>query len=179
VQPDKSGKYARPERERRFLLRQQPPGLVDRAVAIHDRYLDGTRLRLRRTTESAGDEVRVVFKLTQKMPPPAPGGTLLLTTMYLSADEHARLAAIPALVVEKTRFHVGELGVDVFAGALAGLVLAEVEFDDAIAMARYAAPPFAVAEVTEDPRFSGGQLARTPRLELSALLRPFGITLHA
>jgi CYTH domain-containing protein len=52
------------------------------------------------------------------------------------------------------------LCVDVFEGALAGLVMAEAEFDGAEAMAAYPMPDFAWREVTDDIRYTGGELAR-------------------
>lgn len=59
-------KYARLERERRWLVdRTACPDLSAHAhVLIEDRYIDGTRLRLRRTTDSASGEQ--LFKLTKK-----------------------------------------------------------------------------------------------------------------
>ena len=62
----KSTKYARHEYERRFLLAERPPDPAVRTVAIHDRYLTGTTLRLRRMDDHA--EKAPVFKLTQKIP---------------------------------------------------------------------------------------------------------------
>lgn len=55
--------YAVVERERRFLLRRLPDGVV-RTSAIIDRYLLGTRLRLR---EVVGDDGHVVRKLGHKV----------------------------------------------------------------------------------------------------------------
>src|SRR5262245_26286823 len=95
--PGKSGKYARPELERRFLLAEMLPGKIERTAEITDRYLNGTRLRLRRmTVRTAKHDARVFYKLTQKVPLPQ-GGPGLITTVYLSEDEHERLAAVPAL----------------------------------------------------------------------------------
>jgi CYTH domain-containing protein len=170
--PGKSRKYARHELERRFLLAGMPPGRVTHTAAIVDRYLDGTRLRVRKMID---DDARVYYKLTQKVPAPngAPG---LITTVYLTEEEHARLAAVPARVLEKTRFGVPPFGVDVFAAPRDGLFLAEVEFDCEPEMRRFAPPPWAIAEVTMDPRFAGGRLVTTGEAELSALLGGFGLT---
>ena len=49
---------------------------------------------------------------------------------------------------------------DRFEGALAGLFLAEADFADDAAMAAFPHPAFAVREVTEDPRNTGGELVR-------------------
>ena len=60
-------KYAVVERERRYLLEALPDLPGARVLRITDRYLDGTRLRLRRVDE---DGCAVVLKLGQKVPVP-------------------------------------------------------------------------------------------------------------
>ena len=90
------GKYARAEIERRFLLAGVPEGEEVLAVRrIDDRYLDGTRLRLRRMAEVGGP---TELKLTQKLPGArrSIGRQGALTTIYLSEAEYAALAALPA-----------------------------------------------------------------------------------
>lgn len=160
------GRYARPERERRFLVRELPPLVHERT--IEDRYLDGTTLRLRRV--AAGDQV--VCKLTQKVREREddPRRTSVTST-YLSQAEHALLATLEGDVLRKSRGAVsGEPRwvVDRFSGPLAGLVLAEVELtgaDEELAL-----PDWVGREVTRDDRFCGGALARTPADRLPALL---------
>ena len=49
--------------------------------------------------------------------------------------------------------------VDEFLGELAGLVLAEAEFKTPASLAAFPAPDFAIREVTDDPRYTGIQLA--------------------
>jgi hypothetical protein len=175
--PGKELKYARPERERRFLLSARPEGRVLRTVRIADRYLLETRIRLRQETETTGLDggvARVVYKLTQKIPAPG-GGPGLITTMYLNATEYARLAQLPAASLRKTRLSIPPLGVDVFEDALAGLVLGEAEFADDESMAGFVAPAGAVAEVTHDQRLSGGQLAVMTAPEIAAVLAAYGV----
>jgi hypothetical protein len=58
-------KYARIERERRFLLDGLPDLAGARVLRITDRYVDGTRLRVRTVEEDGCDVVR---KLGQKIP---------------------------------------------------------------------------------------------------------------
>jgi CYTH domain-containing protein len=168
--PGKSTKYGRRELERRFLLAEMPPGDVERTTEICDRYIEGTRLRLRKTVER--DDTRVIYKLTQKVPAPDAGASLV-TTLYLSEEEYERLRALPALVLEKTRFTIPPFGIDSFAAPRDGLWLAEVEFEGDVEMQRFAVPLWAIAEVTADPRFTGGRLVRTGRAELSELLRAY------
>jgi CYTH domain-containing protein len=141
-------KYARYECERRFLLTGLPDGPVARTVHITDRYIAGTRIRLRRMTGPDG----VVFKLTQKIP----GPPRLITTFYLDEDEYDVLSGLDAHVLEKTRYSMPPLGVDRFAS---GLWLAEAEFETETEMEAFVPPAFVVAEVTGDVRFTGGHLA--------------------
>lgn len=174
--PGKADKYARRERERRFLLVGVPTGKPVRRVLIEDRYLVGTRLRLRRVTplETQAQSEPVIYKLTQKVPAPH-GGPGLITTLYLSATEYQALTSVPARTLEKVRSSIPPFGVDEFRGALAGLVLAEAEFEsDADSTAFEPAIP-TIAEVTADDRFTGGRLAQTDVDEMRALLTLFGI----
>ena len=148
------GAYARVERERRFLASTAPTTGVTAVRLVTDRYVDGTRLRLRRMHREDAAEPDAL-KLTQKLPG-EPWGTL--TTCYLTEAEHAVLDALAGRLVVKRRISVPPFGYDVFHGALSGLVLAEVEFAEDDAAAAFA-PPSGLVEVTHDARFTGGRLA--------------------
>ena len=52
------------------------------------------------------------------------------------------------------------LSVDRFLGGLDGLIMVEAEFDTLELMNGFPAPDFAGREVTDDPRYSGGHLAK-------------------
>jgi CYTH domain-containing protein len=173
--PIDPGKYARVERERRFLLAGPPaPSSVTVSRVITDRYLTGTRLRLRRSDRSDGGRE---LKLTQKVPIARPGAVQgLITNTYLSAAEYELLASLPAAVLSKTRFSVPPLGIDVFDGDLRGLVLAEAEFGNDEEARAFAPPPECVAEVTEDVRFTGGRLVAASRQNLLRWLAEYGLT---
>lgn len=167
------GRYAHPERERRLLLAEQPPGLTD-SVEIEDRYIDGTRLRLRRITGGGA----VVHKLAQKVRADADDpSSVMLTNIYLDAVEYERLLVLPAAELRKTRFSlsVGEVrfAIDVLRDQLEGLVLAEYELDIFPSDGQLALDY--VADVTHDDRFSGGQLARTNADALRSLLTALGL----
>jgi hypothetical protein len=169
----KAMKYARVERERRFLLAAVPREPPTRRVLIEDRYLRGTRLRLRRAT-NLDDPVDVINKLTQKVPAPD-GSPGLVTNVYLSRAEYETFISIAADTIRKVRLSIPPLGVDRFEGPLQGLVLAEAEFDDADAEAAFQPPETAIAEVTSDIRFTGGALARMTAAGVTELLAAFGI----
>lgn len=162
------GKYAKPERERRFLVATMP-ATSEPPWLIEDRYLDGTSLRLRRV--SVGDEC--VFKLTQKVrlvrDDPA---EVAATNMYLTVEEYERLLQLPSAVIEKRR-HISPWQewtyvVDEFLGRLEGLRLAEIEVLSVETPMRL--PSWTGREVTHDERFSGGALARAGDNQIEELL---------
>ena len=170
-------RFARPELERRWLLRGVPPGEPTRIVEIEDRYLPGPGLRLRAMSGADG----TTYKLTQKVPA-ADGAPGTLTTIYLSADQAASLQGLDAYVLRKTRTSLPPYGVDVFHDALAGLVLAEAEVvpppevSVASSLAVLAAipdPSGTITEVTHDVTFTGGHLAQMTSADLRAALSPY------
>jgi CYTH domain-containing protein len=169
-----SSKYARVEIERRFLLAGVPEDADVLAVnEIDDRYLDGTRLRLRRMAEVDGP---TQLKLTQKLPDADGRGRQgSLTTFYLSEAEHAALAQLSAATLSKSRLSLAPYGVDVFHGELAGLFLAEVEFDSDEEAAALRPAAFCGPEVTADRRFTGGALARATGEQVRAWAREYGV----
>jgi adenylate cyclase len=81
-----------------------------------------------------------------------------------AADADAMLAICEPPLLEKTRYRIDVAGrtweVDVFAGANAGLVMAEVELEAEDAVVEL--PPWAGAEVTDDPRYYNSNLSRAP-----------------
>jgi CYTH domain-containing protein len=166
-------KYARIESERRFLLRDLAPDLDTRDFSrITDRYWPGTRMRLR-LIESADGQV-IARKLTQKYV--EPDRTLeetIITNQYLTDAEYALFSQLPGveLVKRRTKYlHNGSgYSIDLFAGELDGLLLAEIEAGQGILPAG-AVPSFAVCEVTEELAFTGGALVNTDAGQLAALL---------
>lgn len=168
------GKYARVERERRFLLAdlpRDPPATAIRTIT--DRYLIGTTLRLRHIADQRGGHQ---YKFTQKIPAERPGlAQGLITNTYLSKTEYDLLAGLPATTLIKTRYRIPPFGIDVFAPPLYGLVLAEVEFDTDNAVLAFRPPSYVIAEVTEDQRFTGGCLATASREHLASWLADYGV----
>lgn len=174
----REGKYARVERERRFLLAGPPSvSAVTASRRITDRYLPRTRLRLRRVDHL--DSADCEFKFTQKVAAGQPGFVQgLITSTYLSAAEYDLLASLPAVVLSKTRLSVPPLSIDVFERPLHGLVMADIEFSTDQAAQSFRQPPMAIAEVTDDTRFTGGSLVRAGRHDLLAWLAEYGIELQ-
>lgn len=164
-------KYARLENERRFLVAALPK-LPTAFRRIEDRYVAGTRLRLRSMTDDATGARELKFCKKYEGDDPVSGA---VTNLYLSEAEHAVLAALPARTISKRRYrldHDGRaFGVDVFDGELAGLMLCEAEADTLEAIMALIFPPWAGREVTADPFFTGGHLSTITAAELAGKLR--------
>jgi CYTH domain-containing protein len=153
-------KYAHVERERRWVLAAAPQLPSDaRRLEIVDRYVIGTRLRLREVSEDG----TVTRKLGHKVRLGEDAGEVAHTSMYLDDAEWHRLLPLPADTVTKVRTLVAHDGwtvaVDVFGGHLQGLVLAEIDSGEG---ERFDLPASygILGEVTGDEAFTGGALAR-------------------
>jgi CYTH domain-containing protein len=162
VVPDGS-KYARLERERRYLLQDLPEGLTraDHHVQITDNYITGTRLRIRKVRDPRTNKWTVKF--TQKFAPaPADFSRTIITSIYLNALEAETLSVFDANEIRKNRypfdFEGRKFSVDMFLGDLFGLVLAEVSFETDEDLDSFSRPPFAIADVTHNEVFTGGRL---------------------
>jgi CYTH domain-containing protein len=153
-------KYACFELERRWLVDPlERPEVADREFTlIDDRYIEGTRFRLRRMAQGA----RVALKLTKKYESQRPEARPIVTA-YLAEAEYAVLAALPALPLRKRRYRLpidGQIwSLDLFEGPLAGLELVEAEAESEIALKALVPPLWAVKEITHDPRYQCGSLA--------------------
>jgi CYTH domain-containing protein len=144
------------EIERKFLVGRVPEGLViDSEEEIAQGYLavgeDEIRLRLR-----AGRHL-----ITAKR-----GHGLAREEVEVPLD-HASFDELWPLTegrrIEKTRSTTrvegGTLEIDVYSGALTGLVTAEIEFPDAEAAEAFEPPPWLVRELTGEERYSNQRLA--------------------
>jgi CYTH domain-containing protein len=158
-------KYALVERERRYLLNDLPEGLqrTDPHLQITDNYITGTRLRIRKVRDPKTN--KWVVKFTQKFAPnPADLSRTIITNVYLNAIEAETLAVFEANEIRKNRYYFDFEGrrfsIDMFLGDLLGLTLAETSFETDEEMARFDQPGFALAEVTNNQIFTGGQLCQ-------------------
>jgi CYTH domain-containing protein len=155
-------RYARIEWERRWLVdtARRPPLDVHWMTIIEDRYIDGTRMRLRRMTRPDLGEVK--WKLTKKYECDDPSARPIVTS-YLTEAEYDVLRNLPARQLAKRRYHLPFEGrywsLDVFEGALQSLETIECEAEDAIALAALVPPDWALREVTHLPQWQCGALA--------------------
>lgn len=149
-------KYAVVERERRFLLRRLPDGPSETRQIV-DRYLVGTRLRLREVTAADGTVVR---KLGQKVRLGGGPAEVACTNLYLDEAEWALLSALPAKVLRKSRHLVHRDGLTVAVDEHEdGTLVAEIDDGDGPAQP---VPAWleVVADVSGDERWTGAALAR-------------------
>jgi len=173
-------KYARIERERRYLLQDLPEGLsrADHHLQITDNYISGTRLRLRKVRDPQTN--KWVVKFTQKFAPDTDDlSRTTITNTYLNPIEADTLAIFEANEIRKNRYHFQfegrQFSVDMFLGDLFGLVLAEVSFDNDDELENFSPPPFVLAEVTNNELFSGGRLSQLSFADLKDELIRLGL----
>lgn len=148
-------KYAVIERERRFLLASLPEGVIS-TKEIADRYVLGTRLRLREVREDDGTVVR---KLSHKVRLSDGPAEVACTNFYLNEQEWAALGALAAQVLRKKRHMLHR----------DGLVVAVDEHEDGTLIAeiddRHQPSQFVpgwldiVEDVSGDERWTGASLA--------------------
>lgn len=177
-------KYARVERERRYLLRDLPEGLTraDHHLQITDNYITGTRLRLRKVRDPKTNKWTVKF--TQKFAPNTDDlSRTIITNTYLSAIEAETLSMFDANEIRKNRykfeFEGRTFSIDMFLGDLFGLVLAETGFESDEEMENFPRPSFALADVTNDELFTGGRLSELTFAEIQSEIERSGLLKRA
>jgi adenylate cyclase len=145
------------EIERKWLVQDLPDLPRHEGKAVVQGYLavaaDGTEVRLRRTDGTCVETVKS-------------GGGLVRDEIEVELSQDQFEALWPATAgrrLEKTRYTLRWQGqsveVDVYHGALAGLIVAEVEFPSASASARFTPPSWFGMEATEDERYKNANLA--------------------
>jgi CYTH domain-containing protein len=155
-------RYTAVERERRWLCQEVPRGLIRETLTINDLYVTGTRLRLREMRPVDGGPG--MLRLTRKAD--VDPSTRLITSIYVPEEEFAILAAAlvgARLTKVRHRLHAPPgvtMSVDEFQGGLAGLVLAEAEFQTSDELAAFPMPKFATREVTHELAYTGGALVK-------------------
>jgi CYTH domain-containing protein len=144
------------ERERRYLLASVPEGVTS-TKEIPDRYVTGTRLRLREVREGGGTVIR---KLGHKVRLTEGPEEVACTNFYLNDEEWAVLTALPAQLLRKKRHLVHRDGLIVAIDEHEdGTLIAEI--DDHEQPSRIVPDWLDVLEdVSTDERWTGAQLAR-------------------
>jgi CYTH domain-containing protein len=117
----------------------------------------------------------IALKLTQKYSEPdLPASQTIITNFYLNGVEFEKLKVLNGRSLSKHRHtyhHIGyRWSIDVFQEQLHGLILCDIEARSAEELAQIPMPSFAVKEVTDDPRFTGGALIEATPEMIVALL---------
>lgn len=98
-------------------------------------------------------------------------------TIPLTQVEYDQLATVPGKRVVKRRYFlpVGEkmAEIDIFFEKLAGLVLVQFEFEDAVERDTFESPDFCLADVTQEEFVAGGYLAGRSFEEIKPYLNRF------
>lgn len=145
------------EIERKYLVRAAPPHLETWPFEeVRQGYLavemDGREVRVRQH----GNESVLTYKRGS-------GVQREEVEIQINAAQFAQLwPATSERRVQKRRYRIGAAQVvllDVFDGALAGLLLAEVEFQTAAESAAYLPPDWLGKDVTADSRYANRNLA--------------------
>ena len=148
-----------PEIERKFIVRELPPGLGEhRAEPIAQGYLatapDGVEVRIRRR----GDATLLTVKS-------GPAMVRVEEEIAIEADRFDALWPLTAgRRLDKVRHYVPldgglEAELDVYAGALEGLLTAEIEFPSEAAARAFVPPPWLGRDVTGDSAYANQTLA--------------------
>lgn len=164
------------ELERTYLAKRLPDGLRDSAKKdMLDVYLPaGSRhpvLRLRKN----GDKLEMTKKTHVEG---SDSSKMEEQTIRLSREEYEALTGIEGKRVGKTRYLYEIDGrtaeVDVFVGALSGLVLVDFEFETEVEKDAFPMPEFCLAEVTQEEFIAGGFLAGKSYDDIAPGLSRFG-----
>lgn len=148
------------ERERTYLAKALPADLkAARHVLVRDIYIPDTANHARLRLRQKGD----TYEATKKIPVNGSASHQTEHTIPLAQEEFEALATCSTKALQKQRYFVQIEGhsaeVDVYEGALTGLVVIDFEFADEESFRSFSQPDIALADVTEDEIVGGGFLA--------------------
>ncbi|HVU59888.1 MAG TPA: hypothetical protein VHC98_03575 [Candidatus Saccharimonadales bacterium] len=144
-------------------------------MAMRDIYVPVSaahpRLRIRRRGDT--------YEITKKQPIAAGDASRQLEqTIPLESAEFNALSQAPGRVIEKDRYAVTIEGrqaeVDVFRGALEGLVLIDFEFPSEAAQQAFTPPACCLADVTQESFIAAGLLAGKTYEDIAPKLAAYG-----
>ena len=149
-------KYARVERERRFLIAALPTEAA-RTIRIEDHDIDGSRMRLRQMTNPDGSIVR---KLGHKVRLTEGPADVACTWLYLTEGDWQLLRQHPSRTLEKTRHLIHRDGYVVAVDELNdGTLVAEID-DGEGAPKPIPGSLDVIRDVSDDEAWTGAALAR-------------------
>ncbi len=160
------------EKEKSYLLKYLPKDLdISSGKEVIDLYIpvesEHPILRIRKKGEN--------IEITKKYyPDPTRMEEAIEQTIPLTASEYKTLSGVESKRLSKMRFKYSYKGltivIDVFRDNLAGLVLAEIEYENESDLTGIELPDFFLAPVKGDDNFGGGKLAGKTILDLEQVL---------
>ena len=164
------------ELELTYLAKYIPEGLKDcESKKIVDLYIENgsnhPNLRVRQNGQK--------FEITRKVPvEEGDASKQVETTIVLGEEEFNCFRTAKNRTTEKTRYYYTYQDlcaeVDVFEGALAGLVVIDFEFDSEEKKNTFVTPDFCLVEVTQEEWVAGGMLAGEKYEVIEKDLEKFG-----
>ena len=162
------------EVEKQFLLKRIPEGLENcKTIDIIDIYIPKSdshpQLRIRKN----GDTYQITKKTVVESK-----GHFNEETIHLTKEEFESLKTVDGKVVHKIRYiypYKGLTGeIDVFQGALSGLITAEFEFESVAQLDAFEKPGFCLVDVTAEEFTAGGFLCGKSYKDIEEELETFG-----
>ncbi len=163
------------ELELTYLVKKLPEGaLSSPSKELIDIYIPTESnhpvLRIRK----AGNK----YEITKKQPiKNGDASRQLETTIPLTEAEFRELSTLKGKRVNKTRFYYKEnevtYEIDVFRGALSGLILADVEFNSIKEKSDFVMPSWCLIDVTQEEFIAGGMICGKSYSDISDNLKKF------
>ncbi|MFA4946857.1 MAG: hypothetical protein WC607_04980 [Candidatus Micrarchaeia archaeon] len=163
------------ELERTFLAKFLPPGLkACESIQVIDVYVPASERHPVLRIRQRGNK----FEATKKVPVRGDTSVLAENTIPLTGKEFEALSKCECKRVSKTRYFYACNGrraeVDVFGGALEGLVLVDFEFATPEEKEAFGKPEFCLVEVTHEEFLAGGFLCGKSYEDIRAGLTGLG-----
>ena len=164
------------EYEKTYLAKHLPQNLTDyHAEEIVDLYFPAQAISPTLRLRKQGDHYDITKK---EMINENDFSELHEYTIHLTQKEYGALCLIPSKSVTKLRYfypykdHIAEIGI--FKGALTGLILIDVEFENSEEKNKFEMPEFCLADVTQESFISGRHLAGKTYSDIEKELAQFG-----
>ncbi|MBN1544332.1 hypothetical protein JW898_02615 [Candidatus Woesearchaeota archaeon] len=162
------------ELEKTYLAKSVPKGLAEcRSKEIIDIYIPRSHLHPKLRIRKNGDR----YEMTKKEPVADDASEQEEQTIILTEEEFNALNKLDGKKTRKIRYHYPHDGrmaeIDVFEGALKGLIVIDFEFDTEEDKETFAMPEFCLAEVTQEEFIAGGMVCGRKYEDLKKDLRRY------
>lgn len=160
------------EIERRFLVNELPEDIESSNwIIVEDKIVEDKsgfpHIRIRRIGNT--------YEINKKYPKDESDVSQMIEeSILITKSEYDSLVQVPGFYIGKTRYFYPNgnfiVEINVYMGALEGLIIAEVEFESVEEMYSYQKPKFLGAEVTQMNEFATGSLMHKKFEDLKELI---------